>query len=269
MMLAEAGKLKYDPAIRTYLPELPAWGEQVMIRHLLYHTSGLPDYTDAMLDRMFERSDTPDNEDLLAALAHIRLRSAPGAVFEYSNPGYDLLGLLVARVSGQKFPDFMQQRIFAPLGMTRTFSLPRRDHLRLPLLAHSYTVDDNNKPVAYDLDPLDNLVGSGSIYSTVEEMALYDQALYSNTFVKPATLAEAFRSGVTNDGKKTDYGFGWEIERWQGKPYVAHSGAWLAFLSDYVRFLNQELSVIVLFNRDYNVPDEPRIGVQVAQIFLK
>ncbi len=115
---------------------------------------------------------------------------------------------------------------------------------------------------------MDNLVGSGSIYSTVDDMLRYDQALFNNKLVKPETLAEAFTSGVLNNGEKTGYGFAWEIEHWKKKAYVAHSGAWLGFTSDSVHFLQEELSVIVLLNRDYGVPEEPRICIQVARIYL-
>lgn len=265
MQLFQAGKLAYDDSIHTYLPALPAWAEAITIRHLLHHTSGLPDYTDAIMDKMFQRTETPTNDDLIAVLSTMRKQGTPGEQFEYSNIGYDLLGSIIALVSGQSFARYLDAHIFQPLGMTQTFSLPNARRQQAKLVAHSYEAADGEP---YDADPLDGLLGSGSVYSTVGDMQRYDQALYTNNLVKQAILAEAFQSGVLNDGSKTGYGFAFELERWQKRAYVAHSGAWLAFQSDYLRFAKEQLSVFVLLNRNYAIPDEPRLALQVAKIYL-
>lgn len=267
MQLYQAGKLNYADPIRTYLPELPAWAETVTIRQLLHHTSGLPDYTDTMIEQMLDRTAAPTNADLLAVLATMRrLPNKPGAVFEYSNVGYDLLGSIIERVSGQRFHTYLERQIFRPLGMTQTFSLPNATRRQGKLVAHSYE-EAGGEP--YDWDPLDGLVGSGSVYSTVADMYRYDQALYTDKLVKQSVLAEAFKPAVLNDGSKTDYGFAFELERWHKRTYVAHSGAWLAFESDYVRFPKEQMAVIVLLNRNYDLPEEPRLGLQVAAIYLE
>lgn len=267
MLLVQEGKLAYDDPIRRYLPELPAWGDKVTICHLLHHTSGLPDYDEPLLDAMFARAEMPTNADLIAALSKRRkLPSAPGEWFDYSNPGYDLLGSIIERIYGKPYATFLQTRIFTPLGMKHTFSLPNPSKREAALIAHSYEEVDSEP---YDWDPLDGLVGSGSIYSTVEDVYRYDQALYTDKLVQQSVLAEAFQSAVLNDGSQTGYGFAFELESWKNKPYVAHSGAWLAFQSDYVRFPKEKLSVIVLLNRAYDIPEEPRIGLQVAKIYLE
>lgn len=265
MQLFQAGKLAYDDSIRTYLPELPAWADAITIRHLLHHTSGLPDYTDAILDKLFQRTDTPTNDDLIAVLSNLRKPGTPGEQFEYSNIGYDLLGSIIARISGQNFERYLDSHIFKPLGMQQTFSLPNARRQQAKLVAHSYE-EAEGEP--YDSDPMDGLLGSGSVYSTVGDMYRYDQAFYSNKLVKQAILAEALESGVLNDGSNTGYGFAFELEMWQKKAYVAHSGAWLAFQADYVRFPQEQLSVIVLLNRNYAIPDEPRLALQVAKLYL-
>jgi len=265
MQLYQAGKLDYDDAIRTYLPELPAWADAITIRHLLHHTSGLPDYTDTILDKMFQRTATPTNADVIAVLATMRKPGKPGEWFEYSNIGYDLLGSIIARVSGEKFERYLDAHIFKPLGMQQTFSVPNTRRQKAKLVAHSYEAADSDP---YDNDPLDGLLGSGSVYSTVGDMYLYDQALYINKLVKQTVLAEAFQSGVLNDGSQTDYGFAFELEKWQKQAYVAHSGAWLAFQADYVRFPKAQLAVFVLLNRSYNIPDDERLGLEVAKIYL-
>lgn len=265
MQLFQEGKLDYDDSIRMYLPELPAWAEAITIRHLLHHTSGLPDYTTTIIDKLFQRTDTPTNGDLIAVLAKMRKRGEPGEWFEYSNIGYDLLGSIIARVSGQTFTRYLDTHIFQPLRMQQTFSLPNARRQKAKLVAHSYE-EAAGEP--YDSDPLDGLVGSGSVYSTVGDLHRYDQALYSNKLVKQVILAEAFKPGVLNDGSKTGYGFAFELEKWQKRAYVAHSGAWLAFQADYVRFPQEQLSVIVLLNRNYAIPNDSRLALQVAEIYL-
>ena len=215
---------------------------------------------------MFQRTDTPTNADLIAVLATTRKPGTPGKAFEYSNIGYDLLGSIIERASGQPFARYLDSHIFKPLAMKQTFSLPNARRQKAKLVAHSYEEADGEP---YDSDPMDELLGSGSVYSTVGDMYLYDQALYGNKLVKQAILAEAFKSGVLNDGSKTGYGFAFELEGWQNRTYVAHSGAWLAFQSDYVRFPKEQLSVVVLLNRSYDIPDEPRLALQVAKLYLE
>lgn len=269
MMLAEQGKLDYDDPISKYIPEISQFGDAFTIRQVLHHTSGLPDYGDGITDSLMKRSDNPTNEDMIAVLSKKRkLLSAPGDAFYYSNAGYDMLAVLIERVSGEAFPDFVQTHIFDPLGMKSTFSLPNKKRRADPLVAISYT-GSSQKPEAYPNDPLDNIYGSGSIYSTIGDMALYDEALYGDTLVSQKTYQEALKPAKLNDGSVEQYGFGLEFEKWHKETYVAHSGVWLGFNNDYVRFPQRHFSVIVLLNRDYEYPDNPRIALKVAEFYLK
>jgi CubicO group peptidase (beta-lactamase class C family) len=269
MILAEEGKLSYDDTLSTTIPEIAKLSDTMTIRQVLNHTSGLPDYEDGIGDALLTRSETPTNADMVAVVARKRkLLAPPGEAFYYSNVGYDLLAVVIERVSGESYPDFLQSRIFDKLGMTHTFSLPNAKRRKDPLIAISYT-GNSQKPEAYPSDSLDGIYGSGSIYSTVGDMALYDEALYSNTLVSQKTYKEALKSAVLNDGSKEAYGFGLELAKWQNVLYVAHSGAWLGFHNDYVRFPKQHFSVIVLLNRDYDYPDDPRLALQVAEFYLR
>jgi CubicO group peptidase (beta-lactamase class C family) len=272
MMLAQEGKLKYDDPIGKYLPELAHFGPRMTIRTLLQHTSGIPDpYGDPDLyDKLVNRSTTPTNADTLAVLADAPIGATPGDKFVYSNAGYDMLGSLIEKLSGQPFDVFMQQRIFGPVGMKSTFSLPSERRDTDPNIAHSYTRSDK-KIQAYDSDPMDLTVGSGSVYTTVEDMALYDKALSGETLIKQSTLAEAFKPTTLNDGSTSKYGFGWELDEYQGVTVVSHDGSWLAFRSAYIKFPSQNLTVVVLFNRDYDLPDDDPYGVgfAIADIFLE
>lgn len=270
MMLAEDGLLNYDDPVGMHVSELEHFGADFTIRTLLNHTSGLADYDDGITDALFELSDEPTNADLVRVLSEMDgPADEPGTSFLYSNPGYDLLAVVIERVSGMSFPEFMQTRIFDKLGMEHTFSLPNQTRRDGPMVAISYVLEED-APVDYPFDSLDNLVGSGSIYTTAGDMALYDEAWYGDQLVSQATIQDAFQPALLKNGSSEPYGFGWELEEFNGEEYVAHSGAWLGFQSDYVRFPERHFSVIVMLNRDYNIPDgDTRIALQVAEFYLK
>ncbi len=217
LILVEQGQIDLDDPISDYIPELDWMDSGVTVRRLLHHTSGVMghDDSDEIYDALFEASDTPGNEDVIRALSQSQeMLSAPGAEFYYSNTGYDLLGSLIERVSGQSYARFMDANVFAPLGMKNTFALPNERRFG-GNTAESY---DENGP--YEPDALDNLNGSGSIYSTVGDMYLYDQALYTEKLVSRALLGEMFTSGVLNSGKETGYGFGFDVATHAGHNYV-------------------------------------------------
>lgn len=269
MILAEQGKLDYDDPISKYIPEISQFGDEFTIRRVLHHTSGLPDYGDGITDSLMKRSDNPTNEDMIDVLSKKRkLLSDPGEAFYYSNAGYDMLAVLIERVSGETFPDFVKSNIFDPLGMKDTFSLPNKKRRANAMVTISYTGSSEN-PEAYPNDPLDNIYGSGSVYSTIGDMALYDEALYGDALVSQKTIREALKPTTLNDGSVEQYGFGLEFEKWKKETVVAHSGAWLGFNNDYVRFPQRHFSVMVLLNRDYEYPSDPRIALKVAEFYLK
>ena len=268
LLLQQQGKLALDDPIEQYLPELSNFGNEVTIRRLLNHTSGMPDAYSGDLDKaLMERSSRPTYGDLLAVLSTAGgLLFSPGFKFEYSNTGYDVLGALIERVSGEPYPDFLEEKIFGPLGMKNTFSLPSPRQKNDPLLAHSY-VRYQGVIQPYDTYPLDDIVGSGTIYSTVEDMFLYDQALYSDAIVSQTTLTQAFQPAVLYDGSKYPYGFGWELKDENGIISYLHSGKWLGYQSDYERFPGLKLSIVVLMNWNYG-PNVAKIESAIRNIYL-
>ena len=267
MMLKERGLLDYDEPIGTYLPELEWMGEGVTVRRLLHHTSGIMGYDDSaeVYDALIESADQPTNDDLLNVMAEYGdMLTDPGEEYSYNNTGYDLLGVLIERLSGQSYASFMEENIFSPLGMDNTFALPNDERLNGENVTESYSTDG-----AYEPDPLDRISGSGSIYSTLGDMYLYDQALYTNELVSQETLAEAFVSGVLNNGEETAYGFAYDLGDYAGETYVGHSGAWLGFESYYLRFPERNFSVVVLLNLDYSEEGAEGIAFSVADLYLK
>jgi CubicO group peptidase (beta-lactamase class C family) len=271
MILAEDGLLNYDAPIGEYLTELEWMGDEVSVRSLLHHTSGVLGYDDSdeIYNALINSAEHPSNQDLLNVLAEVGdFQAESGEEFSYSNTGYDILGALIERLSGQTYASFMQERIFDKLGMLHSFALPNDARLSGASVAESYYLD-GDIPTSYEPDELDNLNGSGSIYSNVSDMFLYDQALRQNTLVTQETLTEAHTSGVLNNGESIDYGFGVELGNYKGIPYIGHSGAWLGFESYYLHVPEKDLSIVVLMNFDYSESGAEGIAFEIADLYLK
>jgi CubicO group peptidase (beta-lactamase class C family) len=253
LMLAEAGKLHLDDPIGQHLAPLVQYGPQVTIRRLLHHTAGIRDfYDDASYDEVVARFERPTNADVIRLCSDIGCPMAekgigPGEKFVYSNSGYDLLGALIEQVSGESYHDFFQRHVFDPLGMKDTFSVPDR-RAGDGRCAIGYGLDEKDGFVEEAGNEFDGLVGSGSFYTTVGDLCIYDQALMANRLVSAAGMRQIFTSGRTNDGSRTDYGFGWRFGDYQGMPFAEHDGAWIGFRSYMCRYLERPLSIFALSN---------------------
>src|SRR5580704_12847447 len=200
MMLVEKGSIKYDDALSEYIRDLPGGLGVVTIRQLLSHTSGIPDYSNLNVEHP-----GMTNADVLRALTHVdHLDFPPGEKYQYSNSGYVLLSILVERVSGVPLSEYLRKKVFGPVRMTKSFVLTD-DKEKMPAVARGYsafgTLDDYQAFVT----------GDGGAYSTVDDLYLFDQALYTNKLVRQSTLAQAFRPASVRQGSTT-YGFGWNIK---------------------------------------------------------
>ncbi len=249
MILAERGQLSYDDPLVKYLPELARFGDSITLRNLLTHTGGLPDYYDVLEAASTEHMpDTEEAMEFLAAWDEAALFAA-GERYEYSNPGYEMLALVVERVSGQRFGQFLEDNIFRPLGMNHTVV---RDSTEPEIANRALGYSRADGSFALDDDHvLNHLVGSGLMYSTVEDLALWDQALYTDTLVQPATLEEAWSPVRLANGEEYPYGFGWRLGRYGGLGRrLAHAGGWVGFSTFIVRYPERRFSVIVLSNLD-------------------
>ncbi len=256
MVLKEQGKLRYDQDVRDLIPELPYEG--ITLRHLLHHTSGLPDYV-RMMDETWKtelKYDDParyisGNEDVIKVLAERKapLAFKPGDHWEYSNTGYDLLGTIVARASGMSFADFAQRYIFRPADMSRTLMydyILGRDP-KMPDRAYGFQLGWDRKTMTpADGHYLNKAMGEDGVYSTVGDLLKWDRALLTEKIVRSATLKEAFTPAVLNNGTTTDYGFGWFIE--DGGRIMKHSGGWLSFSTYIQRDVAHDKCLIVLTN---------------------
>lgn len=243
MCLADEGVLDYDDPVTRWLPGLDAYAG-VTIRHLLTHTAGLPDYYD-VIDT---RAGMPTNADTLHQLAAMaRPVFAPGERWEYSNPAYEMLPLIVEAASGRRFAVFMHEWIFVPAGM-RHAAIFDETEPDIPGRVIGYEPDgDGFKP--NDYDPLNHIIGSGGMYASLEDFYHWDQALYGDAVLSRAAVEEAWTPAILNDGESTDYGFGWRVEARDGHRVVRHGGSWVGFRTHIARWPEQRFTVVVLSNR--------------------
>lgn len=264
MILAESGKLGYDDPLTKFFPEFPAYASKITVRHLLNHTSGLPDYM-GVFTRLGKRDFEPTGREALGMLAEIPTPLfAPGAKWEYSNSGYVVLAQIVEKASGMSFPAFMKKNVFDPLGMSHTLVA---DEVR-PKIANraiSYRpASDHFENIDYT--PLNRIYGDGNVNTSLEDLFKWDQALYTDKLVAQTTLEKAFTPGKLNDGSATTYGFGWMIGDLYGRRLVQHGGAWVGFRTYIARIPSERFTVIVLSNLASFRPQV--VGDQIAHVYL-
>ena len=252
MLLATGGKLRYDQPVRDFLPELPAAAQPVTIRHLLNHTSGLVDYEDLVPESRTAQLDDRDVLGLLAGKDSVYFPA--GSQYRFSNSGYVLLGLIVARASGLSFPEFVRTRIFQPLGMSATVAHVEGSDT-VPRRAYGYSPRGGTF-VQTDQSVTSATLGDGGIYSNVDDMQRWDQALYagSTALVDAATLDLAATPPQLPAGATTEYGFGWFIDIYRGEKRWRHTGETSGFRNAIQRYPRRRLTVIVLTNRSSGEP---------------
>ena len=258
LILSERGRLKLDDPLSKFFPEFRLQARDVTIRNLLNHTSGIPDYPklfikggkiNASWQRDWETATSfrPTSKDVLALLAEQKaLDFAPGERWEYSNSNYVILAQLVERVSGKTFPQFLKVNIFQPLGMTSTV-VADQTKPTIKNLAVRYDRGATGYKVIRET-PFDLIYGDGNLHSTIEDLYRWDQALSKGRLVKASTLAEAFAPGLLKNGDKTDYGFGWVLDKYFGLKMTYHEGAGTGFNTFIMRIPDERFTVIALSN---------------------
>lgn len=244
LLLAEDGKLSLDDLLSRHFPESPPEWSHTTVRHLLTHTSGIPDYDDAghPLDPHREYKE----DELVKLAASLPLKFQPGVRWSYSNTGYVLLGILVHRLSGKEYGDFLRERIFSRLHMGSTRLVSDSDIV--PYRASGYELEDGHLRNQGWADPTTLATGDGGIISSAVDLAKWEAGIQSGALVPPARWKAAFTPVTLNSGKTFPYGFGWFIREQNGSPYYEHSGHLQGFASHILRFPRARVSVIVLAN---------------------
>ena len=265
MLLVHDGKLRYDTPLTTVFPDFPAWGRAITIRHLLTHTSGLPDYEDLMAGGPWTaQRQIQDGEALALLKRQPRPKFAAGTNWSYSNSGFVVLGLIVAKVSGESFPEFLRNRIFTPLGMTRTLAFVKGANT-IPDRAWGHTLREG-RFVETDQSSTSATLGDGGVYSNLDDLARWDNALAHHTLLSeagmrpaltPATLAGGASTRWPREpggdnlapGKPVSYGFGWFLDPYRDRARMWHTGTTTGFRTVIERFPGQKLTIVIQANR--------------------
>jgi CubicO group peptidase (beta-lactamase class C family) len=290
MLLVHDGKLRYDETLTELFPDFPAYGKTITIRNLLNHTSGLPDYEDLM--DAAEKTQGPiwtpekqiQDDEVLELLEKEKAgKFAPGTSWSYSNSGYVVLGVIVAKVSGKSYGEFLHDRIFAPLKMNHTLVYQKgKNEVANRTFGHT---KENDIFKETDQSATSATLGDGSIYSNLEDLAKWDAALRNHTLLSEKEFQPALTAVKLNDGSEPHwpkepnddnlhpgqpvaYGFGWFVHPYQGRQRMSHTGTTMGFRTVIERFTEGDgLTVIILCNRTDLDPE--KLALQVANLIFK
>ncbi len=261
MMLVEEGKIGLDDPLTKYLVRAPSTWREVTVRGLLSHTAGFGDYP----EKFDFRKDWTEDE-LLKLVESIPLAHPPGTKWEYSNLGYLTLGILIHRVTGEFYGDFLRQRIFQPLEMSTTRIISEADIV--PNRAAGYRLVKGELKNQEWVAPMVNTTADGSLYFSILDLAKWDAALYTDKLLKRSSFEQMWTPAKLKNGQPNEdgYGFGWFIGERHGHREISHDGAWQGFETSIARYVDDRLSVVVLTNLAGAKPDV--IANHVADLYL-
>jgi CubicO group peptidase (beta-lactamase class C family) len=275
MLLVHDGKLRYDESLTDIFPEFPAYGKTITVRNLLNHTSGLLDYEDLMATQY---GNTPDDQipqikdagvlALLEKASTTKFRA--GTQWAYSNSGYCVLAMVVEKISGEGFGQFLHDRIFAPLQMTNTLAYEKGKN-EVPNRAYGHTPQDHGFRET-DQSSTSATLGDGGVYTSLTDMARWDDALEHHTLLSEKEMQPALTpvhptaAPAEENGHPVSYGFGWYLEPYHGHQRMWHYGETVGFRTSIQRFPDDQLTVIVLCNRaDLSAID---LALKTADLYL-
>lgn len=243
MKLWEENKLKLDDSLQVFFPQFPY--HNITVKNLLSHRSGLPNYVYFMPQDPAWRRKIATNQDMLQFMIEKRpaLYGYPNRGFHYCNTNFALLALIVEKVSGQSFPEYMKNTIFTPLGMTNTFIFSKKDSAN-----YKPSYQPNNRP--FGLESIDCIYGDKNVYSTPRDMFLWDKAIYDNRFVSRATYEEATKPYSLERPSIHNYGLGWRLMMLPNNTKIVyHNGWWHGNNNVFTRMVSDTATIIVLGNR--------------------
>jgi CubicO group peptidase (beta-lactamase class C family) len=258
LLLMEDGKLSLDDPIRRRLPSLPALADPITIRHLLTHTSGLIDYEDLIPEGSSLQVHDADVLQLLET--QDRLYFPAGSAYRYSDTGYSLLSLIVARVTGRDFATFLRERVFRPLQMPGSVAF-EEGITNVAHRAYGYSLKQGRWRRT-DQSLTSAVLGDGGVYSSIDDLAKWDAALYDSRLLNQATLQMAFAPATRTDDANVQYGFGWRVS---GEA-LWHSGESMGFRNVIIRYPKRRLTVVVLTNR--NAPEPYAAALSIAKQYF-
>jgi len=241
MLLVQDGNMSLDDRLSKFLPNTPPAWENVTIRHLLTGTSGMGSFG----DEVDLRADYSE-EQFFEFAKKAPLGFTPGSDWNYSNTAYVTLGILIHKLTGKFYGDFLEERIFGPLNMRTARIISETDII--PNRAAGYRLVGGELKNQEWVSPSNNTTADGSLYLTVDDLVKWDAALYTDFPLKQSTLRETFSAVKLRDGAEHPYGFGWHVEKVGGTRFVFHGGAWQGFKSFIGRFPDDKLTIIFFAN---------------------
>jgi CubicO group peptidase (beta-lactamase class C family) len=262
LVLVDDGRLALDARLTDLYPDFPAYGQAITVRHLLTHTSGLIDYEDLIPDTTI--IPLKDRDVLASMMGQDSTYFQPGSQFRYSNSAYAVLAMLVEQVSGQSFAAFLADRLFEPLGMAGTVAF-EEGISTVPNRAFGYAGDEG-RFARNDQSLTSAVLGDGGVYSSVDDLRLWYRAIDEGRLLSAPLMAEVFTPAENTLHDGAGYGYGWFVGEYAGRPSVWHTGSTVGFRNAVERFAGEDLTVIVLTNRDTEVHDLLR---RVADVYLQ
>jgi uncharacterized protein (TIGR03435 family) len=251
MLLVEEGKISLDDSIVKYFPTAPETWKPILVKNLLSHTSGLAEYETperiAAKGPFYLRLDFTEDE-LVDKVEALPIDFAPGEQWSYRNTNYLLLGILIHKVTGQPYAEYLQEKVFKPWYMTSTRLISERDII--PNRSSGYQLVAHRLRNQDWVSPTFNSTGDGTLYFNVLDLAKWDEALYGTSLLKQASLDRTWTVYPLNDGQpnRANYGFGWGIAKVNGHKVIQHGGAWQGFTCVIQRYVDDNLTVVVLTN---------------------
>jgi CubicO group peptidase (beta-lactamase class C family) len=279
MLLVHDGKLHYDEHLTDIFPEFPAYGRTITIRNILNHTSGLVAYEDLMEKQYAGKSSEEIPQIHYAGVLTLMEQQTatkfpPGTRWEYSNSGYCVLAMVVEKVSGMSFGDFLRQRIFAPLGMTSTLAYEYGKNTVLER-AYGYS-NDAGVWLETDQSPTSATLGDGGVYTNLEDLSKWDDALRNHTLLSESEFRPAITAAtlpgdpqhrpLDTEGKPSSYGFGWFLGPYGSQERMWHTGSSMGFRTVIERFTKENLTIIILSNR--TDLDPAALALRVADVYF-
>ncbi len=262
LILVEQGKVGLDDPLSKYFANTPPSWKDIKVRNLLSHTSGIPDYEEGGSGRDLHRD---YNEDELLAMAEkMPLNFAPGEKWKYSNTGFTLLGILIHKVTGQFYGDYLREHVWQPLAMETTQVID--NDAIIPNRAEGYNLVKGELKHTYWVSPTLDATADGSLLFSVIDMVKWDAALRARKLLKPSSYDTWWTPMKLNDGSLAHYGFGWFIESAGSQKVIEHTGEWQGFQTQISRY-GEELTVIVLVNSEDSNPK--KIAHAVAEMYGK
>ncbi len=268
MMLVERKQLKYSDTLSDIFKNYPDYGKEITLTHLLQHSSGLIAYENILADSVTKQVLDKDILEMMMGQDSTYYQS--GSKYRYSNSGYALLAMIIEKKSGKSFAQFLNENIFVPLKMDNSVAY-ENGVSTIKNRAFGYAIDESeeiktNNFIFKDQSRTSAVLGDGGIYSSINDLFKWDQALYADKLVSKETLAKAWSAGIIPDSPDNIYGFGWRIDQFEGHKRVHHNGSTSGFRNTLQRFPDDSLTVILLTNRA-----EPNVAPfveEIARLFL-